>query len=152
MKKGDKVQNFTLQNSEGKNVSLSDLVSEGRALLLFFPLAFSSVCREELCTVKDNMKMYNSLHTMVAGISVDSFFTLNEFKKANNLNFTLISDFNREVSRQFNCLYEDYFGMKGVSKRSAFIVNKEMILEYAEILENSDLLPDFKAIQKALLR
>ncbi len=150
MKKGDIVQNFVLKNTEGKDHSLKELTSEGKALILFFPLAFSSVCTNEMCTVKDNMKLYNSLNANVAAISIDSFFTLREFKKTYNLNFTLLSDFNKQVSNQFGVLYDDYYGMKEVTKRASFVINSENKVEYAEILEDSDYLPDFKAIRKAL--
>ena len=150
MKKGDIVQNFVLKNTEGKDHSLKDLTSEGKALILFYPLAFSSVCTNEMCTVKDNMKLYNSLNANVAAISIDSFFTLREFKKTYNLNFTLLSDFNKQVSNQFGVLYDDYFGMKGVAKRASFVINSENKVEYSEILEDSDKLPDFKPIRKAL--
>jgi len=150
---GDKAPLFTLNNSEGKSVSLSDTINTGKGdtLLLFFPLAFSSVCTDELCTMRDNMKLYNSLNTKVIGISVDSFFTLKEFKKSNNLNFTLLSDFNKETSREYGVLYEDYFGMKGVSKRSAFIIRDDGIVKYAEVLEDSGKIPDLKAIQNVLV-
>ncbi len=147
---GDRVQDFTLQNSDGKEISLSDLVNNKKALILFFPLAFTSTCTEEMCTTRDNMKMYNSLNASIAGISVDSFFTLKEFKKANNLNFTLLSDFNRVVSEQFGVLYEDFFGLKGVSKRAAFVVNQDLFVEYAEVLEDAGNLPDFNAIVSTL--
>ena len=150
MKTGDKVENFRLKNTEGNDVSLDELTSGSKALLLFFPFAFSSVCSEEMCTVRDNMKLYNSLDVNIAGISVDSFFTLKAFKKNNNLNFTLLSDFNKEVSNQFGVLYDDYFGLKGVSKRAAFILNEERIIEYLEILEDSGSQPDFKSIYKFL--
>ena len=84
------------------------------------------------------------------GISVDSFFTLKEFKKSQNLNFTLLSDFNKEVSSRYDALYDDYFGMKGVAKRASFVINKEGIIKYREILEDSAELPDFKALQQLL--
>jgi len=145
-----KVRNFALQDTNGETVELKDLVKKGKALLLFFPLAFSSTCTDEMCQTRDNMKLFNSLNTTVVGISVDSFFTLKEFKKANNLNFTLLSDFNKEVSKQFNCLYEDYYGMKGVSKRASFVINQDMEVKYEEILEESGDLPDFKSIREAL--
>ena len=150
LKTGDKVEDFTLQNTEGKPVNLSEVIDGKRAVLLFFPLAFSGVCTKELCNARDNMKMFNSLNTSVAAISVDSFFTLKEFKKVNNLNFELLSDFNKEVSARFDSLYDDFFGMKGVSKRSAFVINSDMQIEHMEILENSDLIPDFQAIIKVL--
>jgi len=150
MKKGDRAPGFSLQDTEGKFVSLSELTSEGTCLLLFFPLAFSGVCTDEMCVVRDNMKLYNSLNTKVAGISVDSFFTLSEFKKANNINFLLLSDFNKITSKDYNCLYQDFFGMKGVSKRGAFVIDANHIIQYAEILDDSDHIPDFKSIIKAL--
>ncbi len=150
MNKGDKAVDFTLLNSDGKEVTLSDEVKQGNVLLLFFPLAFSSVCTEELCTARNNMKLYNSLDTNVIAVSVDSFFTLKEFKKSNNLNFTLLSDFNKEISAEYNSLYEDFFGMKGVSKRSAFVINGDMITTYSEILDDSDQVPNFKAIHTVL--
>ncbi len=150
---GDKAPEFTLNNTEGEAVTLQDLKnSGGDTLLLFFPLAFSGVCTEEVCTLRDNMKLYNSLNATVAGISVDSFFTLKEFKKANNLNFPLLSDFNKEVSTNYGVLYEDFFGMKGVSKRSAFIVNGNGLITYAEVLDDSGKQPDFKAIQNILMK
>lgn len=150
MKKGDKVDNFTLQNSNGENVTLDELLKNGKTLLLFFPLAFSSVCTEEMCMARDNMKMYNSLNVQVVGISVDSFFTLKAFKKANNINFTLLSDFNKEISTMFGVLYKDFFGMKGVSKRASFIINQDYTIEFAEVLDDSGSLPDFKKIQNTI--
>jgi peroxiredoxin len=148
--KGDVVKNFSLQNSNGEQESLTDLTKKGKAVLLFFPLAFSSTCTEELCVTRDNMKLYNSLKATVAAISVDSFFVLKEFKKANNLNFTLLSDFNREVSEQFDIIYDDFYGMKGVPKRAAFVIDQNLNVEYAEVLEDASNMPDFKAIQKVL--
>lgn len=150
MNKGDKAADFTLKNSEGEDVSLKELIDGKKAVILFFPLAFTSVCTTELCTIRDNMKLYNSLNANVAAVSVDSFFTLKEFKKANNLNFHLLSDFNKEVSAAYGALYEEFFGMKGVSKRSAFVVNSEGVIEYAEVLESAGDLPNFKAIQEVL--
>lgn len=150
MNAGDRAKEFILKNSEGKDVSLTGLLENGKLVLLFFPLAYSGVCTEEMCTMRDNMKSYNSLNANVAAISVDSFFTLREFKKSNNLNFTLLSDFNKEVSTDYGVLNNDFFGMKGVSKRSAFVINNDRTIEYAEILEDADNLPDFKAIYAAL--
>ena len=150
MKVGDKATNFTLQNSGGKEISLKSVTEQNKALILFFPLAFSSVCSAEMCNTRDNMKLYNSLNVNVLGISVDSFYTLREFKKYNNLNFTLLSDFNKVVSSQFNVLYEDFYGMKGIAKRSAFIINQDLMVEYSEVLEDASKQPDFKAIQSAL--
>lgn len=152
MRTGDTIPDFSLINSEGKEISLSNLLKTEKLVLLFFPLAFSSVCTDEMCTIRDNMKLYDSLNATVAAVSVDSFFTLKEFKKANNLNFILLSDFNKEVSAKFGVLYDDYYGMKGVSKRAAFIIDKNQKLEYTEILEDSGNLPNFTAIRNHLLK
>lgn len=154
LKPGDRAPKFTLTSTTGDPVSLQDLQekSDGDVLLTFFPLAFSSVCTDELCTMRDDMKFYDSLNTTVAAISVDSFFTLKEFKRANNLKFPLLSDFNKEASAAYGVLYTDYFGMKGVSKRSVFIIGNDGKIKYTEILEDSGKLPDFKAIQEVLLK
>lgn len=147
---GKNAPDFTLQNTEGKKVTCSNFKGKNNLVLLFFPLAFTSTCTEEMCTMRDNMKIYNSLDAKVLGISVDSFFTLKEFKKTENLNFTLLSDFNKEASHKYGTIYEDFFGMKGVSKRAAFVINKEGDVVYAEVLEDAGELPDFDAIKKAL--
>lgn len=145
-----KAPDFTLQDTNGDKVSLSDFKGEKNVVLLFFPLAFTSTCTEELCHTRDNLKIYNSLEAEILGISVDTFFTLKEFKKSQNINFQLLSDFNKEASINYDVLYEDFFGMKGVSKRSVFIINKEGRVVYSEVLENANDLPDFNELQKEL--
>lgn len=144
-----KAPDFTLQNTEGNEISLSDFKGKN-VVLLFFPLAFSGTCTEELCTTRDNMKLYNSMNVEVIGISIDSFFTLRAFKKSQNLNFTLLSDFNREVSSEYNVLYDDYFGMKGVAKRASFVIDRQGTIRHREVLEDSGQLPDFSQIQQVL--
>ncbi|MAO64716.1 MAG: peroxiredoxin [Balneola sp.] len=145
-----KAPEFTLLNTNGKKVSLNDIKGNQNIVLLFFPLAFSGVCTKELCSTRDNMKIYESLDAEVIGISVDSFFTLKAFKEANNLNFSLLSDFNKEVSKKYDTFYEDYFGMKGVSKRSAFVIDKNGEIVHSEILEDSDKIPDLNKVQEVL--
>ena len=147
--KGDKAPEFTLQNTEGDEVSITDYTGQ-TVLLLFFPLAFSSVCTKELCTTRDNMKLYEAFNAEVLAVSVDSFFTLKEFKKSQNLNFTLLSDFNKGTSREYDVLYEDYIGMKGVAKRAAFLIDEEGIIQYSQVLDDSGKLPDFDSILDAL--
>lgn len=150
MKIGDKATDFTLQNTEGKEVSLSDVTSEGSVVLLFFPLAFSSVCTDEMCTVRDNFKMYKSLDANVIGISVDSFFTLKAFKQMNNIPFPLLSDFNKSVSKEYGVLNNDFYGMVGVAKRAAFVIDKDMKILYQEVMDDAGNMPDFNAIHNAL--
>lgn len=147
---GDKAPNFTLFNTEKKEISLSDF--EGKNLvILFFPLAFTGVCTAELCSVRDDIASYGQLNAEVVGISVDSAFTLGKFKAEQNLPFDLLSDFNKIASNDYDCIYESFaLGMKGVSKRSAFVVNGEGNLTYVEVLENAGEVPNFEAIKAAL--
>lgn len=147
---GDTAPNFTLQDSKGKPVTLQQLTENGKALILFYPLSFSGTCTGQMCEMRDNMKIFNAFDTTVAAISVDSFFVQREFKKANNLNFPILSDFNREVSAAFGILYEDFYGLKGVSKRAAFVIDRDLTIKYAEVLEDADQLPNIKAIRKEL--
>ena len=118
---------------------------------LFFPQAFSGVCTTEMCTVRDDIAFYNDMDAEVFGISVDSVDTLNKFKEDQNLNFTLLSDFNKETSLNYDCLHEVFsFDRKGVSKRSAFVVDKNGIIRYAEILDNPIKVPNFDAIKEVI--
>jgi len=150
VKVGEKAPEFTLHDTEKKEVSLSDHRGKN-VVLLFFPLAFTSVCTDELCHMRDNLSEYEKLDAEVIAVSVDSPFTLEKFKEEQNLNFTLLSDFNKEVSRNYGALYEDFvFGMKGVSKRSAFVIDKEGEVRYAEVLENAGDLPNFEAVKETL--
>lgn len=150
LKKGDKAPNFTLRNTETAEVSLESFQGKN-VVLLFFPLAFTGVCTTELCTMRDDIATYNNLDAEILAISVDSLFTLQKFKAEQNLNFPLLSDFNKEVARAYDCLYEDFvLDMKGVAKRSAFVIDKAGIIQYAEVLESAGDLPDFGAVKTAL--
>jgi peroxiredoxin len=149
LKNGDPAPEFTLKNTNGEWIPFASF--RGRpVVVLFFPMAFSSVCTTELCTVRDSIERYNTLNAEVVGISVDSFFALKEFKMKQSLNFTLLSDFNKEAGTAFGVLYEDFFGYKGVTKRSAFVVDADGVIRHAEVLEEAGNLPDFKAIEAVL--
>lgn len=145
-------KNFTLKNTKGEETTLFEETKKSNVVLLFFPLAFSGVCTEEMCTTRDNMKLYDSLNATVFGISVDSHHTLREFKKHHNLNFELLSDFNKEVSKAYNCFYEDFKGLKGVAKRAVFVINQNNEIIYEEVLENSSDQPDYRKIARALTK
>ncbi|MDZ7806900.1 MAG: redoxin domain-containing protein [Gracilimonas sp.] len=146
-----KAIDFTLKDTNLKDVSVSSFEGKKNVVLLFFPLAFSSVCTTELCTTRDNMKLYDSLDAEVIAISVDSTFSLKAFKEANNLNYILLSDFNKQVSEAYDVLYEDYFGMEGVSKRSVFVIDKSGEIAHKEILDNSGDMPDLNKVQEVLV-
>jgi glutaredoxin-dependent peroxiredoxin len=147
---GQKAPDFTLYDSNKNKVTLSEQRGSS-VLLLFFPAAFTSVCTAELCSVRDNLKMYEDLNTKVFGISVDTLYTLARYKQDQNLNFSLLSDFNKDVSEAYGALYPTFaFDMKGVSKRAAFLIDEEGIIRYAEVLENASEQPDFQKIKQAL--
>ncbi|MDO8999629.1 MAG: redoxin domain-containing protein [Bacteroidota bacterium] len=145
-----KAPDFKLFNTEKKETTLSEQKGKN-VVLLFFPLAFTSTCTAELCSIRDNYAIYNDLNAVVFGISVDTLFTLGKYKEEQKLNFDLLSDFNKNVSSAYGCLYDEFiFGMKGVSKRSAFVIDKDGLLKYSEILEKASDLPNFEAIKSCL--
>jgi len=147
---GQQAPAFSLYDSEKKKVTLDDFKGKN-VLLLFFPQAFTGTCTKELCSTRDNIALYEQVNAQVLAISVDSLFTLARYKDDQQLNFPLLSDFNKEISKAYDCLYETFvFDMKGVSKRSAFVLDKQGIVRYAEVLETASDLPDFSSIQKTL--
>jgi len=147
---GQPAPEFSLYDSDKQKVSLNDYKGKN-VLLLFFPQAFTGTCTKELCSTRDNIALYNQANAQVFGISVDSVFTLAKYKEEQNLNFLLLSDFNKTTSAAYGSLYDDFvFDMHGVSKRSAFVLDKDGIVRYAEVLEKATDLPDFSAIQKTL--
>lgn len=153
LKIGDVAPNFSLLNQNTESVSLQQFRGKN-VLLLFFPLANTSVCTKELCTFRDELKVYEDLDAQVLAISVDSPFALKMFAEKNNYSFPLLSDFNKEVSAKYNVLYETFapgkFDFKGVSKRSAFVIDKNGIIKYAEVLENAGDEPNYTAIKETL--
>jgi peroxiredoxin len=151
LKIGDKAPTFTLKDTDGNDVSLEQYHGKP-VVLLFFPLAFTGVCTKELCSVRDNLSNYEDFDAQVLAISVDSFFTLQKFKQEQNLNFPLLSDFNKVVANAYDAIYEEFFGMKGVAKRSAFVVDKSGSVAYAEVLEKASDLPDFESIKATLAK
>jgi peroxiredoxin len=142
---------FTLFDTDKKATSLSDFKGQN-VVVLFFPLAFTGVCTTELCSIRDNIGTYNNANAQVLGISVDSIFTLGKFKEEQKLNFPLLSDFNKAASKSFDVLYEVFpaFEMQGVSKRSAFVIDKEGVVQYEEVCATPGDLPNFEAIQNVL--
>ncbi len=147
---GQQAPDFTLRDTEKQKVTLSEQKGKN-VLLLFYPAAFTGVCTTELCGVRDNLTFYNNADAQVYGISVDSLFAQGKFKKELELNFPLLSDFNKTASTAYDTIYEHWFNdMDGVSKRSAFVIDKEGIVRYAEVLENASDVPNFAAIQNCL--
>ncbi len=153
LKIGDIAPDFTLINTSGQKVSLKNYLDK-QVVLLFFPFANSSVCTEEMCSTRDNLKDYENLEANILGISVDSHYSLKLWAEKLNLNFPLLSDFNREASAKYDSLNEVHGAGKydylGVSKRSAFVIGKDGKIKYAEICKHNGLQPDYEAIKNSL--
>ncbi|CAF0847058.1 unnamed protein product [Adineta steineri] len=149
---GQEAPDFTLYNTEQKEISLKDLISKSNVVILFFPLAFTSVCTKELCSTRDDINQYEELNATIIAISIDSLFTLAKYREEQQLPFDLLSDFNKDISRKYDSLYELFpkFGLKGVTKRSAFVIDKQGIIKYKEILADPTKIPDFDKIKETL--
>ena len=150
LKAGEKAPDVTLPGHDNQMVALSSLWKDGPAVLLFFPLAFTSTCTQEMCSVRDDIGSYTGLQANVAAISVDSPFAQKQWQDKENLNFTLLSDFNREVCKTYGAYYDNFIGFQGVAKRAAFVIDKTGKVQYAEVLDNAGNLPNFDKIRETL--
>ena len=122
-----------MTNHDRQPVTLS--ASRGQPVVLaFFPAAFSSVCTKELCTFRDSLGRLNDANAQVYGISVDTFFALKAFHDSQKLTFPLLSDFNKQVIRDYGVFNEDMIGLKGISKRAVFVLDKEGVVRHREVL------------------
>lgn len=146
---GQQAPNFSVLSTDRTPVTL-DQYKGKNLLLLFFPLAFTGTCTAELCSTRDNIGVYEDANAEVLAVSVDSNASLKVFKEQNQFNFTLASDFNKTASKAYDAFYDDFFGLHGVAKRSAFVIDKEGVIRYAEVLDNAGELPNFDAIQSTL--
>lgn len=129
---GQRVPDFSLPDVNKHERKLSEFTQNGRTVLLFFPFAFSGVCDREMCVFRDESAAFDSLNVQMVGVSVDSVFTLKVFAQTYNLQFTLLSDFNKKVSRAYGVLQETWpdLGYRGVAKRAAFVLDAKGILRY----------------------
>ena len=149
---GTPAPEFSLYDTDKKLTTLADFKGKN-LVILFFPLAFTSVCTAELCSMRDNIATYNNLNAAVVGISVDSPFTLGKFKEEQSLNFPLLSDFNKQASQAYGAYYESFaLELKGVSKRAAFVIDANGVIQYAEVLESAGNLPDFEKVKEVLAK
>jgi len=147
---GDIAPDFSLYSSEKKLVHLHEFRGQP-VVLLFFPLAFTSTCTKELCSTRDDQSVYNELNAQILGISTDSPQTLARYKQELELNFTLLSDYNKEVIRAYDVIYEEFtLGLRGVAKRAVFVIDPEGIIRHMEVLEVAGHMPDLLALQQAL--
>ena len=153
IKVGDKAPEFTLKNQDAEDVSLSSFKGKN-VVLLFFPFANTGVCTKEMCTMRDNYSRYTELNAQILGVSVDSPFSLKMWEEKNNLNFPLLSDFNKDVCKAYGAIHDVFapgkFDYKGVAKRSAFVIDKDGFIKYAEVLDNPGEEPNYEKIKEAL--
>jgi len=153
VKVGDKAPEFSLLNQDTEKVSLDNFKGKN-VVLLFFPLANTGVCTKEMCTFRDELKTYENLDAQVLGISVDSPFALKMWQEKNNYNFPLLSDFNKKTAANYGALYDVFvpgkLDLKGVAKRSAFVIDKHSYIKYTEVLEDAGNEPSYENIKNTL--
>ncbi len=151
---GTPAPDFKLKSHNLEEISLSDYKGKKNVVILFFPLVNTSVCEKELCSTRDGLSQYSDLDAQVLAVSVDSPFAQKLWADKHKFNFPLLSDFNKEVSKTYGAFYDIFlpgqFDYSGVSKRSAFVVDKAGIIRYAEILESAGNEPDYEAIKNVL--
>ncbi|MDG1138499.1 MAG: redoxin domain-containing protein [Opitutales bacterium] len=132
------------------DVKLSENIGQNSVVLLFFPFAFTGVCTAEACSVRDDLTSYENLNAKVFGISVDSPFAQEVMSNNENLNFPLLSDFNKSTSSDYGVLYDEFIGFSGVSKRAAFVISKEGNVVFAWSSDDPKQLPDFNSLKAAI--
>ena len=155
---GSHAPDFTLcsKTAEGpKQIQLSSHKGKDAVLLLFFPMAFTGVCTQEMCDVSQGLKKYADLNAVVYGISGDNPFAQEAWALKEGISVPLLADYEHEVAKAYGVSYDSFLpqiglGMGGVPKRSAFIVDRDGMIAYAESSEDPKQLPDFAAIEKKL--
>ena len=152
---GTKAPDFSLPTKtvDGpKQIKLSDNFGKKNTLLLFFPMAFTGTCTEEMCGQTAELNSYGQLNAVVYGISGDNPFAQEAWAQKENIDITLLSDYEHKIARDYGVAYDSFLpqinlGMAGVAKRSAFIIDKNGVIQYAESLEDAGKLPDFEKIK-----
>ena len=147
---GATAPDFTLPDQDRTPVTLSNEIKNGPVVLAFFPAAFSSVCTTEMCTFRDSTGDLNKVGAKVLGVSVDTFFALKAWADAQKLNFPLLSDFNKDVIRQYGVVNPDMIGLKDISKRAVFVIDKNGVVRYREVLEDARNEPDYGKVNQAV--
>ncbi|MBM3859657.1 MAG: redoxin domain-containing protein [Verrucomicrobia bacterium] len=158
LQNGDKAPAFELSSKQAdglKKIKLSDNFGKINTLLLFVPMAFTGVCTKELCEISAGLNQYSSLNADVWAISGDNPFAQEAWSQKENISLPLLSDYDHKVTVAYGCAYESFLpdknlGMGGVPKRSAFVVDKQGVIRYAEINDDPAKLPNFEAIKQAL--
>ena len=146
---GQQAPDFTLFNNDKEPTTLSN--SKGKTVVLaFFPGAFTRVCTTEMCSFRDRSDSFNSMNAQVYGISVDAIFSQKAFSDANNLNFPLLSDYQREVGKAYGVSLPNFSGMEGytASERAVFVIDKQGVIKFKWVGENPGVEPDYDEVQR----
>jgi len=148
---GQKVPEFALPDSDGRTRSLDEFTRHGNVVLAFFPFAFSGTCDKEMCAFRDELGNLQSSSAQVVGVSVDSTYSLKAFAQTYNLQFPLLSDFNRKVSKLYGVLQAQWGGLgyKGVAKRSVFLIDGRGFLRYRWVTETPSDEPPYNEVFRA---
>ena len=148
---GSNIPSFELPDADGKFVNISELKGKN-IVLIFYPAAFTGVCKTELCHFRDDLSKFSNMEAEVIGISVDYPFSVKEFSTTNNINFLLLCDYNKTVIKQFDIEFSDFFNLEGytVAKRSVFIVDKAGIIQYKWIADDPGQEPDYAEIDSKI--
>jgi peroxiredoxin len=148
---GIKAPDFSLPAGPGPDrVTLSSFRGDTNVVVLFFPMAFSSVCTDEMCQMAEDHSRWAELDAQVLGVSVDSPFVVQKFRQETGAPFPILSDFNKKAIYAYDVVYDDFFGAHGVGKRSAFVIDREGVIRYAWVTEDSGVLPDFEEIRRVV--
>jgi peroxiredoxin len=150
---GTKAPDFTLKSKQGENlvdVKLSERYAEKNVVLLFFPLAFTGVCTQEMCDVSQGLGAYQELGTDVIAVSVDSPFAQEAWAKKENIGVTLVSDLNKEVIKAYEVVFPKLAGIGDSAARAAFVIDRTGTIRYAEQTPSPKEIPNFGAIKAAL--
>ncbi len=151
---GQRAPGFSLPDYDKQERSLAEFVEKGVVALAFFPFAFSGVCDKEMCTFRDGLSKISGVGGQVAGISVDSLFTLKVFAQTYGLQFPLLSDFNKKVTKLYDVLQDPWvgFGYRGVAKRSVFVIDGKGILRYRWITDVPSKEPPYEEVMAAVTK
>lgn len=148
---GDAAPNFSLVDMDRETRSLGDFGGMS-VVLAFYPGAFTSACKKEMCTLRDSIASLEELDAQVLGVSVNDPYSNKAFHEMNMLNFPLLCDYNREVVELYGVAMPDFAGLRGytAAKRSVFIVDREGIVRYTWVSENPGVEPDYEKIEREL--
>ncbi|MEN8194816.1 MAG: redoxin domain-containing protein [Bacteroidota bacterium] len=151
---GDLAPDFTLKSDSFENITLSDFQGNKNVVLIFFPLINLEPCENELCSVRDELDSFTQYDATVLGISVDSAFALKLWSDQHKFSFPLLSDFNKEITARYGVQYDVFlpgnFDYYGVAKRSVFVIDKDGIIRYTEVLEDGSNIPNYETIKETL--